>query len=184
MSERSELEQRAAALVEELGEDPVPTRLSNAKLAERVEELETRKVERDAVLRQEAIIEEHHAAFVERLVRAADPQDGRGMRYAFEVAPGKQLQCRYGLLRSGCQVKREWVGGIDALDDLVKAGSVLCGPRAKRFEVAEGRRLENTTRGTLEPGARVEPEYVGGMARLEVFLREGAAKRNQIPEER
>lgn len=184
MSERSELEKRAAELSEDLGVGLGSKRLSTMKLAERVEELEQRKAEQDAGQREETIVELHRARLVERLHQEADEQRGAGMRYAYQVAPDKQLHCRIGVLKSGVQVKREWVGGIAALDDLVDLGTVLQGPLAKRFEVAENRQLDNTTRGTLKAGARVEPEYVGGEHKLEALIREGHVKRNQLPPER
>jgi len=183
MSERHELEKRAEELADELGVDLGSRRLSNTKLAERVERLEQRKAEHDAKQRQKAVEEAHRESFVERLHRRASERVG-SMRYAYQVAPGKQLQCRIGVLRSGVQVKREWVGGIDRLDELVELGSVLRGPKAKRFEVADHIKIENTTRGTLVPGDRVEPEYVGGEAKLEKLIAEGQVKRLTFEVER
>jgi hypothetical protein len=184
MSERSDLERRAEELSEALGLESSARRMSNVKLAKHVEELEQLALERESKLVEESTKEAHRMALVERLHREADEQRGHGMRYAFEVAPGKQLQCRVGLLHSGCQVKREWVGGFKELEQLVEAGAVLCGPLARRFEVAPDRKLENTTRGTLRAGARVEPEYVGGIKALEKLIREGHVKRNAIEPER
>ena len=184
MSERSELEKRAEELSAELGLESSARRMSNSKLAKYVEELEKLALERSSQLVEESIKEAHREALLQRLHQEADEQRGHGMRYAYEVPPGKQLLCRVGLLHAGCQVKPEWVGGIEELDGLVKAGSVLRGPRAKRFEVAKDRKLEHTTRGTLSAGARVEPEYVGGMKALEKLIRDGHVKRNAIEPER
>lgn len=184
MSERHELEKRAEELADELGVDLGSRRLSNTKLAERVEQLEQRKAERDAERRRKAVEESHREAFVERLNRTAAEQTGGPMRYANQVAPGKQLKCRIGVLQSGAQVKREWVGGIDRLDELVELGSVLRGPKAKRFEVTDHSKLEETTRGTLVAGDRVEPEYVGGDAALEKLITDGHVKRLTFEVER
>jgi hypothetical protein len=184
MSERSELEKRGAELAEGLGFEFESKGLSNKRLAGQIEALEQRKVEQDEANRQAERAEEHRAAYVERINTAANEFRGHGLKYAYQVAPGKQLQCRIGLLKSGAQVKREWVGGIDELDKLVDADSVLRGPLAKRFEVVGGHQLEKTTHGILSAGDRVEPEYVGGERKLEALIREGHVKRNDIPPER
>jgi len=142
MSDRSELETQLAELAIELGEEVKVSRLSNEKLAERVAELQAQKAEREAAVKAEAgekakaereaaIKAEAHQKSLESRNANANTYRGRGLKFEYQVAPRKQLQCRAGLLKSGAEVKLGDLGGETEADkrarieERVAAGAIL-----------------------------------------------------------
>lgn len=141
-SNRTDLIKRAEELAEALGNEcPSAARMSNTEIAKLVAELEDKqltaeidaegvsekaereareKAEREAKIRAAAEAEE-----LRNLNRNANPYRGRGLRFAHQVAPRRQLQCRRGVLLAGAEVRPEFVGGPDALEALVHDGVVL-----------------------------------------------------------
>lgn len=130
MSARSDLEKRARELAAELNvENPARGGIKNEELAQVVEELETQMAEVRAKAEREALIRaEAEARELTNVNENRNPYDGSPLRFKDQVAPGKQLKCRFGTLQSGAQVKPEYVGGQERLDALWKAGAVIRSP--------------------------------------------------------
>lgn len=127
MSTRSDLEHRVRELAAALQvETPQTSGLKNEEIAEMVAEFETALVEAEAKAeREEKIAAEAQAKELANVNTNRDEFRGGGLKFEYEVPPGKQLKCRFGLLDGGAQVKPEYVGGQKQLDALVEARSVL-----------------------------------------------------------
>jgi len=127
MSRHSDLLDRAKGLARQLKREiVVDERTSVTQLGKLVEEmeLELQILEEERVNREQKIAEEAATRKLEAL--NANRNDYRGrMRYPYEVAIRKTLQCRFGLLQEGAEVRPEFVGGQAELDKLVRSGAVL-----------------------------------------------------------
>jgi len=133
---RRELCKRATELSEQLGRRFENDRHTNSELSELVASLEAdvsaqgegpSLVEREAEIKSAA-----EAAKLQRLNTNVNEFTGEALRFPYQVAPRKQLKCRFGLLLSGAEVRAEYVGGLARLAKLVDSGAVLRAPSAKR----------------------------------------------------
>ena len=107
-------------------ETPQTSGLKTDEIAEVVADLETALVAAQAQAEREAkIAAEAQAKEIANVNKNRDEFRGGGLKFEYEVPPGKQLKCRFGLLQGGAQVKPEYVGGQKQLDALVEARSVL-----------------------------------------------------------
>jgi hypothetical protein len=177
MSERNDLQKQGREISAALGVEFSAIGLSNEELRAKVEELEALQAEAAAQAEREAeIAEKAQAVKVEAINANRNEYRGRGLKFDFQVAPGKHLLCKIGRLKSGAEVKPEYVGGRAELDALVEAGAVLRAHWVPRFiyRVVPAHRVEYRT-GTLAPGALARPElFAGGQAELDRLVALGA----------
>ena len=126
MSERGELETVGKKYASELGVELVTRGVSNDDLRLQVDKLKETKIERDEAKKREAdIAKKAGAAKLESLNSNVNDFRGFGLKFEFQVAPGKKLQCKVGVLVSGARVLPEYVGGDKELAKLVVSGAVL-----------------------------------------------------------
>lgn len=126
MSERGQLESTGKKLAAELGVEFAYRGLSTDDIRAKVGELQAQAADRNAVAERESeITKKAAAAKLEALNSHVNEYRGGGLKFSYQVAPGKHLKCRFGVLKSGARVAAEYVGGEKRLADLVEAGAVL-----------------------------------------------------------
>jgi len=133
MAGRSELMKRAKQLAEQLDLEIDLRNKTGAQIEEEVAELQALADElasagddAEAKAKREAEIERRaRAAEIEGVNRARNDFRGAGLKYPYQVAPRKRIQCRFGVLVGGAEIRSEFVGGQAELDKLVASGAVL-----------------------------------------------------------
>ena len=135
MSEREKLERAAKELAHEL-RISLPTGMSTDVLRAKVSQMKKQKAEAPEVAkREEAIVDKARAKKIAILNATADELSGNAPEYDYQVAPGKTVKCRGGVLRPGACVLPVLVGGQEQLDALVQSGAVTA--RSGRMRALE-----------------------------------------------
>ncbi len=135
MPSNKDLEATAEALAKELGLDELnPESLNNKQLTDLVADLKAKKrdleldtdADIDPDVDEEAALEAGQKAYDESLAKTKAKFDKNLKRMPFEVAKGKALTSKRGILAEGDEIKAEdLAGGQEAIDAFVKTGHIV-----------------------------------------------------------
>ena len=129
---RNEWRAEAESLLKELGLQQNLDGMKRADMADLVERLRAEKATRAAKALAANPTPEAPELNTKPVIDGVEVNRSRGgpPRYPYQVAGGKQLKCRRGVLPAGAEVRAADVGGQQELEALVRAGNVLRGPQA------------------------------------------------------